>query len=430
MKNNIFRLLQAAAIVGLSAVSVYTTAVGLTFLMPVTAAWIAALAIQVVLVGAAMQAKGAIAELSGRIVLHAAIYLVAVLFSTTGSFIAYDQVFSTERRQAADHARLRDETMSYVMHVKAESARLTAALGNQVERLTKKLEYERDQGVLSHEGAGFGRRSAAVATLLQQARALDARTQEAQRDLDVALGGVHQLAATAGVIEFRDAVAKAEEAQGRLAGNAAAFADLLASEHDLGEMAGDSSRQVKLSWPSGPNYATIDESRSSVVVVRAYRDLAAAVPGSVIAMAAAVLNDVLLMLVVFVEGSSSPRRNPGNESPSTLAMDWRKAVRRYAAFVCRHEPDRELSLWCNFGDKILWGAEPVRVLQGGMSRDERGVLDWLRRAGVVEHRRNGVFVADADANTLRAFLLDETNRLVIPHDVTRARRPRRAVRNG
>src|SRR5688572_26613554 len=117
----LFKIFQVLAVLGLSCVSIYTTAVGLTFLMPLPAAWVAAAAIQVVLVGAAYQARAAFSNASARAAVYVTVYAAAAAFSISGSFVAYDQVFSGARRVSEDQTQLRGRATDFVTTLRAES---------------------------------------------------------------------------------------------------------------------------------------------------------------------------------------------------------------------------------------------------------------------------------------------------------------------
>lgn len=424
---------QVAAVLGLSAVSVYTTALGLTFLMPLLAAWIAACSIQVVLVGAAASIRTAVG--GARATAYACVYAIAVCFSVAGSFVAYDQVFSLTRRSALMDSKLRDLTNSYIGDIRRQAVRLGTTSNAQVERVRSKLEFERSQGVLSKNGAGFGPRSAAISTLRDQAVIIERRVAESANKLDVVTEEANRLPNGTGSGSFQIVATRARGIGEELAALDEELADLLERERHLGNLAGDPAAVRAVPWPEPLSFAGFDESRSAQVVVRAYGDLIDLVPGTVVSMIAAIFTDVLLLLVVIVDaaGTRGRRRDvvidrisadaigvPGArlESPG----DWQAATARVGAFASKGDPRCEIELWRGLSDKILWGVEPIRVLHGQLTPEEVGLVDWLVRLGIVEQRDTGTFIADEHSDRLCAFLLDQGRRLMPQALPGRARR--------
>lgn len=167
MFNNLFnnQILRALAIFGLSAFSIIATAFGFRLLIGESnslLAWIAAFSVQVILVGAALLVFR-IRELRNRII-SLLVYLMAIIFSVSGSFFTFDSWLS----QLGRSSRVIDEIYNDVAYYAENSAKAVASrqslLDQELAKIDQFLIDEDEIGIASYEGAGKGPMYRAVMT--------------------------------------------------------------------------------------------------------------------------------------------------------------------------------------------------------------------------------------------------------------------------
>ena len=168
--NGIFRV---AALVGLSAFSVKTTTYGFTQYMQgdLTLSLVAATAVQVVLVGAAFLITAPISN--GRRVLAAAVYLMAVIISCSGSFLQFDDWLCRPDREARNTKTVCDSTAAYQAASLSALSQRRSILEKERARVTGFLRDEDETGIASGRGIGKGPMWRTIAASSNSIKSLD-----------------------------------------------------------------------------------------------------------------------------------------------------------------------------------------------------------------------------------------------------------------